>query len=294
MRETMQEIKKAIFPIAGLATRFLPLSKALPKELLPLADRPLIQYLLEEAVAAGIKEVFFVGRPGQKKEVLEYLKKAPRLEKILKERKREFLLEELRKIEEIAENLTFFWVTQKEPLGDGHAVLQAKKLVAEEPAAIFFIDDVVDSKTPCLSQLFGVFKTCQRPVIALKKVAREELSEYGIVQTTKIASRIYKIKKIVEKPPVESAPSDLAILGRYIVTPEVFDYLKRIRPNKRGEIILADAFNEMAKDGKIIYGHEIEGRWLECGDKLRWFKSNFYFSLNHPKFGAELKKFLTK
>lgn len=285
-------IKKAIFPIAGLGTRFLPLSKALPKELLPLADRPAIQYLLEEALRSGIKEIIFVIRPGKKEEVLEYFKKIPKLEKLLKDKKRDYLLEELKQLEEISSNLSFSYVTQKEPLGDGHAILQARKLAGSEPCAVFFIDDIVDSNTPCFLQLDQIFRTCQKSIMALKKLPKENLPHYGIAGVEKIASRLYKIKKIVEKPSIDSAPSDLAVVGRYIITPEVFDYLKRISPNERGEIILADALEQMIRDGKMVYGYEIEGEWLECGDKLRWLKSNFHFALKHPIFGPELKKYL--
>jgi UTP--glucose-1-phosphate uridylyltransferase len=290
----MVQIKKAIFPIAGLGTRFLPLSKAVPKELLPLVDRPLIQYLLEEAMASGLKEAVFITRPNEKKEILDYFKKTPKLEKVLKERKRSYLLEEIEKLEEISQKLSFSWAVQKEPLGDGHAVLQARKLVGDSPCGVFFNDDIIDSQIPCFAQLLSVFKTCQRPIIALKKVPKEKISQYGIVRVEKITSRVYKIKKIIEKPCWESAPSDLAVVGRYIITPDVFTYLKKASPNEKGEIILADSLESMVKDGKVIYGYKIEGEWLECGSKLSWLESNFYLSLNHPQFGKELKEYLKK
>lgn len=275
-------IQKAIIPIAGLGTRFLPLSKVVPKEFLPLADKPILQYLLEEALSSGIKELIFIVAPGREKEVLEYFRKSPTLEKILKERKKEQILEELKQCEEFAKNFSFSFVVQKEPLGDGHAILQARKLV-QEPCGVFFIDDVVDAKTPCLLQLLQVFKTGDKPVVALKKLPKEKLPRYGVVAVEKIASRLYKIKKIVEKPSIDSAPSDLAVVGRYVITPEVFEYLKKLPPNQRGEIILADALEEMIKDGKIVYGYEIEGEWLECGDKSRWIQANLYFLLKNQK-----------
>lgn len=289
----MLDVTKAIIPIAGLGTRFLPLSKVVSKDLLPLADKPTIHYLLEEANACGIKEIIFIVRAGQKQEILEYIKKSPKLEKILQERKKEDLLEELKKVDELVQNFTFSFVVQKEQLGDGHAILQAKRLVGSEPCAVFFTDDIIDNDVPCLEQILKVFKTCKSPVLSLKKLPQEKIQNYGIVAVEKIASRLYKIKKIVEKPSLESAPSDLAVVGRYIITSEVFGYLKKLSPNKKGEIILADAFEQMVKDGKIIYGHEIEGEWLECGDKLRWMQSNFYFSLK-SKFGPEIKKFLNE
>jgi len=285
-------IKKAIIPIAGLATRFLPLSKVVPKELWPLVDAPMVQYIVAEAKKSGIQEIIFV-LSHEKKKVLDYLKPSPKIEKILKERKKESILTEVKNSEELFKNISFSYVLQKKPLGDGHAILQAAKVAGSEPVACMFGDDVIESKTPGILQLANVFKTCQKPVIALCRLPKEKVPHYGIVGVEKIAHCLYKIKKIVEKPSLETAPSNLAIIGRYILTPEVFDYLKRAKPTKKGEIILAEVFNnQMLKDGKVIYGYELEGEWLECGDKLRWLKSHLYLSLKHPKFGPELKKYL--
>lgn len=288
----MGEVKKAIILTAGLATRFLPLSKAVPKELLPLADKPTLQYILEEALASGINEVIFVVSPGKKTAILNYFKKTPKLEKILKERKKEEILTELKKAEKLGQSFSFSFATQKEPLGDGHAILHAKKMSENESCAVFFIDDILVSKTPCLSQLMQIYKTCKKPVIALKRLPSEKLPFYGIVETEKIASRLHKIKRIIEKPSAESAPSDLAVMGRYIITPEVFQYLKGLSPNAKKEIILANALEKMVRDGKIVYGYEVEGDWLECGNKKLWLKSNVYFSLKHPEFGSDIKKYL--
>ncbi len=288
------EIKKAIIPIAGLATRFLPLSKVVPKELWPLVDAPMVQYIVAEAKKSGIQEIIFVLSP-EKKKVLDYLKPSPKIEKILKERKKESILAEVKNSEELFKNISFSYVLQKKPSGDGHAILQAAKAAGSEPVACMFGDDIIESKTPGILQLSNVFKTCQKPVIALCRLPKEKVPHYGIVGVEKIAHCLYKIKKIVEKPSLETAPSNLAIIGRYILTPEVFDYLKRAKPTKKGEIILAEVFNnQMLKDGKVIYGYELEGEWLECGDKLRWLKSHLYLSLKHPKFGPELKKYLKK
>jgi len=287
----MGEVKKAIILVAGLATRFLPLSKAVSKEFLPLADKPTLQYLLEEALASGITELIFVVSPGKKTAILNYFKKSPKLEKNLKERKKEEILTELKTTEKLGQSFAFSFVTQKEPLGDGHAILQAKKLAENQACAVFFVDDIIASRTPCLSQLGQIYKTCKKPVIALKKVPQERLSQYGIAETEKIASRLHKVKKIVEKPLPESAPSDLAVVGRYIITPEVFQYIKGLKPDKRGEIILANALEKMIRDDKIVYGYEVEGDWLECGNKNLWLKSNMYFSLKHPEFGSDIKKY---
>ena len=287
----MKELKKAIIPIAGLGTRFLPLSKVLSKELWPIVDLPIIQYILEEARESGVKEIIFVVAPGDKK-ILDYLKPSPKLEKILKERKKKDLLVELKKIEESFKNISFSYVLQKKPLGDGHAILQAARNIGDDFSACLFADDLVDSKTPCLLQLARVFKTCQKPVVALYSLPKDKISSYGAVRVEKIASRLYKIKEIVEKPLPEKSPSNLAIVGKYILTPEVFAYLKKAKPSEKGEIILAEVLNKMLKDGKVIYGYEFEGKWLECGKKLDWLKSNLYFSLKHPQYGPELKNFL--
>ncbi|MBZ9569744.1 UTP--glucose-1-phosphate uridylyltransferase [Patescibacteria group bacterium] len=290
------EIKKAIIPIAGLGTRFLPLSKILPKELWPLVDKPVIQYVVEEAKQSGISQIIFIISP-EKRVVLDYFKKyyfkkSPKLEKKLKEQNKITFLQELKKLEELCQDLSFSYVLQKKPLGDGHAISLARNSVKGEPVAVSFGDDIVDSKTPCLLQLIKIFKTSQKPVIALHRVPKEKIPSYGIVRIERITSHLYKIKKIVEKPSIDEAPSDLAIVGKYILTPEVFDYLKKAKPSKKGEIILAETFDSMIKDGKIIYGYQFEGRWLECGNKLNWLKSHFYLSLKHHKFGQKLKEYL--
>lgn len=289
-------IKKVILPIAGLGTRFLPLSKIFPKEAWPLVDKPVLQYIIEEAKESGISEIIFVISP-EKKVIVDYfqkyhLQKSPKLEKKLKEQGKLNLLGELKKLEELCQNLSFSFVFQKKPLGDGHAILQAKDLVAGEPAAVLFGDDIVESKTPCLSQLVKIFKTAQKPVIALSQVPKEKIPSYGIVQVEKIANRLFKIKKIVEKPTIEKAPTDLAIVGKYILTPEVFEYLKKAKPSKKGEIILAEALEEMIEDGKVIYGYQFEGNWLECGTKDGWLKCHFYLTLKSPEFGPKLKEYL--
>jgi UTP--glucose-1-phosphate uridylyltransferase len=287
----MMNITKAVIPIAGLGTRFLPLSKVLPKELWPLVDRPVVQYIIEEAKASGIEEIIFVISP-DKRVVLNYFRESPGIEKILKDRKKNHLSQVLKELQEILEGISFSAVLQKKPLGDGHAVLQAAREVIAEPCAVLFGDDIVVSEVPCLLQLSKIFKTCQRPVIALKKIVKEKIPFYGVVEVEKIANRLYKIKKIVEKPPQGEVPSDLAIVGKYILTPEVFDYLKKTPPNRTGEIVLAEAFEKMIRDGKMVYGYEFEGEWLECGNKLDWLKSHLYLTLKQPQFGPEIKKYL--
>ncbi len=285
-------IEKVVLPIAGLGTRFLPLSKELPKEFWPLVDRPVVEYIIEEAIETGAKEIIFV-ISAEKKMIVDYFQGSLKIEKILKERNKASLINELEKFKKKFSGITFSSVQQKAPLGDGHAILQAKKYVQDISCGVLFGDDIVCGEKPCLAQLAEVFKTCQKPVIAIKRVSREMIPSYGILEVEKIANRFYKIKRIVEKPSLEEAPSDFAIVGKYILTPSVFEYLeKRKKPVKGKEMILADIFQEMIKDGKTIYGYEFEGDWLECGNKINWLKSNFFLSLKHPEFGPILKKYL--
>jgi len=289
-------IKKVIIPIAGLATRFLPLSKVVPKELWPLVDKPVIQYIIEEVKQSGIKEIIFVISP-EKKIVYDYFKryysqKFQKLEETLKQRNKKDSLEELKKLEDLCEGLSFSFVFQKKPLGDGHAILAAAKLLNEEPFAVSFGDDIIEAKLPCLLQLMNIFKTCQKSVLALYRLPKEKISSYGTGEVEKIANRLFKIKTIIEKPLPEKAPSDLAVVGKYILTPEIFDYLKKTSLDNQKEIILAEAMNKMLKDGKVIYGYEFEGKWLECGTKKDWLRSHFYLSLKDPKYGQELKEIL--
>ncbi|PIV42176.1 MAG: UTP--glucose-1-phosphate uridylyltransferase [Candidatus Nealsonbacteria bacterium CG_4_10_14_0_2_um_filter_40_15] len=289
------EIKKAIIPIAGLGTRFLPLSKVVPKEFWPLVDKPAIQYIIEEAVASGIEEIIFVAKPEETKAIeyfKNYFKKEPKLKEILKKRKRNHLIEELKKLEKISKSISFSQAFQKEPLGASHAVLQAVKLVKNEPCAVLYGDDVIESKIPCLLQLIKVFQKYKKPVMALYRIPKENFQFYGMVEVEKIAKRLFRIKRTVEKPSVKESPSNLAIVGKYIITPEVFNYLKKTSFDLKSDITLSTTLGDMAESGKEIYGYEFEGKWLECGNKLAYLKSNLYLTLKHPQFGKELRKYL--
>ena len=286
----MNKIKKAIIPVGGLGTRFLPLSKILPKELFPLVDKPVLQYIIEEAVMSGIEEITFVTNP-RKKEITDYLKKyfeeSPELTKILKQRQKNKILNELNKTEEISHKVSFSRVLQEEPLGDGHAILQAKKEVNGEKAiAALWGDDVVESDTPCILQLMRVFEKYQKPVVALCRIPKERLPYYGVVEVEQNGdNNTYKIKRMIEKPSIQEAPSNLAVVGKYILTPEVFEYLSQKERGKGGEIRLSETLQKMIEDGKEILGYEIEGKWLECGNKEEWLKSHIYLSAKHPVFG---------
>ncbi len=284
-------IKKAIIPIAGLGTRFLPLSKVVPKEFFPLGEFPLVHRIVEELKGSGVQELIFVVGTNNKKLVLEYFKKSPRLEKFLEERGKKDLIERLRGVEKLAEGISISFVAQTRPLGGGHAVFQARKLVGEEPCFVVFPDDIIESKIPASLQLAQVFTTAQKPVLGLYRLPKEKISSYGAIEGEKIAHRVYQVKKIVEKPAPEVIPSDLALVGRQIITPEVFDYLKKAKPNKKGEIVLAEVLGEMVKDGKMVYGHLVEGKWLECGNIAGWLQSNVYMAFKHPEFGKEIQRF---
>ena len=284
---------KAIIPVAGLGTRFLPLSKVLSKELWPLVDKPVIHYIVEEIKKSGIEEIVFVVNP-DRKNVLDYFQKSLKIESILKKRKKELLLKELEGLEQVFKNISFSYVLQKKPLGAAHAVFQAKDLIKKHPSIAVWGDDVIESKIPCILQLQEIFKTTQKPIVALSKVSNEKIPFYGIAKVEKISHSLYKIKGIVEKPSIENAPSNLAIVGRYINTPEVFEYLEKTNFEKQEDISFSEILGKMIDDGKTVYGYEFEGKWLECGNKLAYLKSNLYLSLKDPRFNQQLKNFLNK
>jgi UTP--glucose-1-phosphate uridylyltransferase len=287
----MKPVKKAIFPIAGLATRFLPESKVVSKELIPLADKPLIHYTVEEAVNSSIEDIIFITRAKQKG-VLEYFEKDENLEKVLKDNNKDELLKTLEEVQEINKRLTLSAVTQKKPEGDTNACFLAKDFVQNEPCAVVFSDDIVHSNKPCLEQLQEMYLTCGRPVLALKKVTPDRIPNYGIVKVEKIANRFFKIKGVVQKPSIEDAPSEYAILGRMIITPDVFEYIKNNDHTREKDRSITQAIGEMAELGKAIYGYEIEGDWLECGDIVSWYKSFFRMALEDGEKGQALKQYI--
>lgn len=285
------KVKKAIFPIAGLATRFLPLSKVISKELLPLVDKPLVNYTVDEAYHSGIDEIQFVVRKNQK-DVMSYFKKDEGLEKILIERNKKEGLELLRKLEETIKGIDFSSVIQKEAKGDANAIYEAKSFAGNDPVGIFFCDDIIHSKEePGLAQLIEVFNTCQRPVIGLKRLPDERLSSYGVVDVEKIANGFYKIKGVVQKPK-NNPPSNLAAVGRMILTPDVFEYIGKDKKLREKDVSITEVLGRMAQEGKAVYGYEMKGEWLECGDKMLWFKSFLTLALDHPQFGPQIKDFI--
>lgn len=282
-----QNITRVIIPVAGLGTRFLPATKAQPKEMLSLVDKPIIQYLVEEAVASGITEVIFVtGR--SKRAIEDHFDYAPELERILLEKGKRDAFREVRRISEMA---TFTFVRQREPRGDGDAILAAEHLVRGEPVAVLFGDDIMDSQVPCLRQAIRVFKTYGESVVSLARVSKKEVSRYGVVQALPVAPRVFTVQRFVEKPKLEEAPSNLVAAGRYVITPEIFTFLKRIRKPKREELRLADAL-AIAAGKEKLYGVQCEGVRYDCGSKIGFLKATVDFALKHKEVSGEFRIFL--
>lgn len=283
------KIRKAIIPVAGMGTRFLPASKAQPKEMLSVVDKPVIQYIVEEAVASGIEEIIFVTAIG-KRAIEDHFDRNFELEYRLEQKKKVEALKEITKIGKLAK---FAFVRQNKPLGDGHAILSALPFVDKhEPVAILFGDDIIDGKIPALRQLIDVYEKFGDPVIALQKVPKKDVSSYGVIGGKSIGKNTWKINRFVEKPSVKEAPSDLIVIGRYIITPEIMALLPKQTPGKDGEIRLADAFETHLKQGKGLSGCQFEGTRYDCGNKLGFVKAQIELGLKHKEIGKDLKKFL--
>lgn len=274
------KIRKAVIPVAGLGTRFLPATKAQPKEMLTLVDKPVIQYVVEEAVAAGIEEIIFVTSQA-KRAIEDHFDRSSELEDRLTQRGKTKDLEELLKISNLAK---FAFVRQQTPLGDGHAILSALPFVdPHEPIAVLFGDDVFDAATPVTAQLISTYEKYRDPVIALCDVGKKNASSYGIVSGTMASKRVMKLAGFVEKPAAADAPSSLAAVGRYIITPEIMELLKNRRPGKDGEIRLADAFIAHLAKGAPIYGRIVKGIRYDCGNKLQFLIASVDYALKHKQ-----------
>ena len=284
----MKAIKKAVFPVAGLGTRFLPATKANPKEMLPVVDKPLIQYAVEEAIQSGITELIFVtGR--NKRSIEDHFDKNVELEASLIASNKNFLLESIRSI--IPSHVKCIYTRQSEPLGLGHAVLQAKTIINDEPFAVLLADDLTDAHTPVLKQLILQHQKEQSSVIAIEDIPKEKTVQYGIVDVGDSKNNLYKINSIVEKPQPIDAPSTLGVIGRYVFNPKIFDCLEKIKPGKGGEIQLTDAI-QMLLGQQAIFAYLFEGKRYDCGDKLGFIKANIEFSKKHPEIGKEFTEFL--
>ena len=287
-----QAIRKAIFPAAGLGTRFLPATKAQPKEMLPLVDKPLIQYGVEEAIHSGVQNIIIVTGRG-KSAIEDHFDVSFELENLLETRGKKDLLATVRAVSDM---INVAYVRQKEALGLGHAVLRARELVGDEPFAVILSDDVIDAEVPALRQLIDVYQFYNAPVVALMEVPRENISAYGVVDADPVAhssggGRLYRIRNMVEKPRPEDAPSNLAIIGRYVLTPEVFDSIEAIEPGSGGELQLTDGLKHVLRN-RPIYGYRFEGTRYDAGDKLGFLKATVEFALKRYDLGEAFRAYL--
>ena len=283
------KVRKAIIPAAGLGTRFLPATKAQPKEMLPIVDKPTIQYIIEEAVASGINEILIItGR--NKRAIEDHFDKSFELEMDLKDKHKDDLLKMVQDISNLAH---IYYIRQKEPKGLGHAVLCAKEFSGNEPVAIMLGDDVVDSKVPCLKQLINVFDEYKTTILGVQNVPKENVNKYGIINGMHIEDGVYKVKDLVEKPDIDKAPSNIAILGRYIVTPDIFNILEHTKPGKGGEIQLTDALKELLTR-EAMYAYTFEGRRYDVGDKLGFLQATVEFALKRKDIKDEFYTYLKK
>ena len=282
-----QKVRKAVFPAAGLGTRFLPATKASPKEMLPLVDKPLIQQVVEEAVASGIESVIIVTGRG-KSAIEDHFDVSFELEKLLEERGKLAELEAMRTISSMAR---VSYVRQQEARGLGHAVFQARDLVGDEPFAVMLSDDIIDSKTPGLRQLLDVYEKYDAPVLATFAVEGEAISRFGALDVEEIEDGVYKVNDMVEKPPFAEAPSNLAIIGRYILTPDIFDELENTQPGAVGEIQITDAMRSLLKK-RPFYAVRFEGTRHDAGDKLGFLIANVEFALKRDDLATEFRAYL--
>ncbi len=285
-----KKISKAVFPVAGLGTRFLPATKAQPKEMLPVVDKPLIQYAVEEAIAAGITELIFVtGR--NKRAIEDHFDKAYELEAELQARHKETLLQALRQIK--PDNVQCFYVRQAEALGLGHAVLCAERLVQDEPFAVLLADDLLEAEVPVMQQMVTLHAHYGSSLIGVETIAVEQSRAYGIVEGHPVADRLLKLHGIVEKPAPEDAPSNMGVVGRYILTPAIFRHLHELEPGAGGELQLTDAIAQLMKNEALL-SYQFDGRRYDCGSKQGYLQATVELALRHPEVGTEFRDFLQR
>jgi UTP--glucose-1-phosphate uridylyltransferase len=283
------KLRKAVFPAAGLGTRFLPATKAQPKEMLPLVDKPIIQYVIEEAVASGLTSIIIVTGRG-KNAIEDHFDTSYELERLLEERGKHDLLEQVRAVSNM---ITVSYVRQGEQLGLGHAVLMARDLVGDEPFAVMLGDDIIDAKVPCMKQMSEVFERHGGPVVAVQQVPRSEISSYGVIagSLAEPGGRVYRIEDMVEKPTADEAPSDLAIIGRYILTPDIFEALEKTPRDAGGEIQLTNGLRAL-KERRALYGYRFEGIRHDAGNRLGFLKATVEFALKRPDLGGPFREYL--
>ena len=286
---TMQKITKAVFPVAGLGTRFLPATKASPKEMLPIVDKPLIQYAAEEAIAAGITDLIFItGR--NKRAIEDHFDKAYELEAELQAHGKNKLLREVRGL--LPEGVTCTYVRQAEALGLGHAVLCSRRLVGDQPFAVILADDLIDAPVPVMKQMVQVHAKHGGSIVAVQDVAREETASYGIVCAERVSDGLSRVTSIVEKPKPEDAPSTLGVVGRYILSPRIFHHLENVRPGAGREIQLTDAIGRLLRE-EAVFAYQFQGRRYDCGSKLGYLQATVGFALKHPELSGAFREFIT-
>jgi UTP--glucose-1-phosphate uridylyltransferase len=285
-KKTKNKVKKAVFPAAGLGTRFLPATKASPKEMLPIVDKPMIQYAVEEAQSCGIDE--FVMITGRTKRAIEnHFDSVIELEANLKEKGKHKMLDEVRKLN----NLQFAYIRQNAPLGLGHAIYCSKPFVKEEPFAVILSDDIIDPDDDLLGKMMKYYNKYQAPILALQRVPKSEIHRYGVIKGKEVSKNLYKVTDMVEKPKPSEAPSDLAIIGRYILTPDIFKCLEKVKPGKGDEIQLTDAIKALLKR-KPVYGFLFEGRRYDAGDKVGFLTATVELGLKNPAVKDDFRKYL--
>lgn len=285
----MMNVRKAIIPAAGLGTRFLPATKAQPKEMLPIVDKPTIQYIIEEAVEAGIQDIIVVtGR--NKRSIEDHFDRSIELELELEKSNKQEMLDMVREISEMA---NIHYIRQKEPRGLGHAILAAQHFIGDEPFAVLLGDDVVVSKQPCLGQMLDIFREYQTSILGVQTVEHEVVDKYGIIAGKQVDDRVYKVNDMVEKPSLEEAPSNVAVLGRYIITPEIFRFLETQDAGKGGEIQLTDALRRLAKE-QAMYAYDFKGRRYDVGSKTGFIQANIEFALRREELREDMKEYLQR
>jgi UTP--glucose-1-phosphate uridylyltransferase len=281
------KVRKAVITAAGWGTRFLPITKAQPKEMLPLVTKPLIQYSVEEAINSGIEQIVVITAQG-KRAIEDYFNRSFELEYFLERKGETSLLKEIRELSSLVD---ICYIRQKEQLGLGHAILTAKGIIGKDPFAILLPDDIIDSKVPVLKQMIEAYEQYKTNIIAVERIASQDTVKYGIIESEKVSGHIHQVLNLIEKPEPAQAPSDLGVVGRYILMPQIFDALEVIPPGKNREIQLTDALQLLLKQ-QAIYAYEFEGVRYDAGTPLGWLKATIAFALKHPDIGQELREYL--
>ena len=286
----MKKVRKAVFPVAGLGTRFLPATKASPKEMLPIVDKPLIQYAAEEAVQSGIEQLIFItGR--SKNSIIDHFDSAPDLESDLKNKNKDILLKLVQNT--IPKNIDCIFIRQDSPQGLGHAIHCAKNIINDEPFAVILADDLIKSKIPCLKQMIDIYNTKQSTILAIERINKADTQKYGIIDFQSKSKNIFNIKSIVEKPTPAKAKSNLGVVGRYVFPPSIFSKINMSKPGVGKEIQITDAISALIND-EDVYGYIFEGKRYDCGSKLGYLKATIEYAVDHKELSRDFKKYLKK